>query len=72
MKNILFILVLLLVISCKDSNVKNTGDQIVLSSGNIYETYEWKYKNHSYVIVKCGNGTLSITHAGHCSCNLNQ
>ena len=72
MKNILFILVLLLIISCKDSNVKNTGDQIVLSSGTYYDTYEWQHKNHTYVIVKTDNGNLSIIHAGHCYCNLNQ
>jgi hypothetical protein len=69
MKKILSFIFILSCFGCKEPNVKSINQEINIDG--YYEkisTYEWVYKNHTYIILKSKNN-ISLTHAGHCRCN---
>jgi len=59
--------------SCQESNTtyaldeKNRHEKIVTPNKNEYTVYEWRYKEHTYLVIDRAHGS-GITHAGHCQC----
>lgn len=68
------ILILCLVLfSCQKTNTKRVLDhnnsevEIITQNKTNYKVFEWRYKEHTYIIIERSHGS-GITHAGHCTC----
>ena len=69
MKKIILYVLFPIFLGCSKPNVKNINQEINIDGYyDKISTYEWIYKNHVYIIIKSKNN-ISLTHAGHCSCN---